>query len=247
MKKYIIRNLFFTCLMGLILGSCQDKYFIDSGVHESHYDGTVVDYIKMRKDVFDSLYKVIQLCELESVLNQKGVTFFAPGDQSIRKAVFALNEALYLTGRDSIYTLDQVDPAVWREYLSMYIYNDTYLLKDIPQVDTLNLNIYPGQGFESYGGTNMNLGVNYNDVISEIREDEFQIVKYAGYRQLFISYIRNTGNVGSFGSMVNAPVATSDIQTSNGVIHALEYRRHTFGFVTSNFVNAAITKGIIYK
>ncbi|SMG51069.1 fasciclin domain-containing protein [Sphingobacterium psychroaquaticum] len=247
MKINIVRNLFLTSLLGLLFVSCKKDYFIDSGIHKPNYEGTVLDYVKMRKDVFDSLYTVVKLAGLEPALDQNGVTFFAPGDPSIRKAVYALNKTLYQLGRDTIFTLNQVHPSVWREFLSLYIYNDTYMLKDIPQVDTLNLNIYPGQGFISYEGKNMNLGVNYNDVVSEIRKDEFQVVKYAGYRQLFLSYIRNTGNVGAFGSMINAPVATSDLKTQNGVIHALEYRRHTFGFVTSNFVNAAITKGIIYK
>lgn len=247
MKRNILRNLFLTSLLGLLFVSCKNDYYIDSGTHAEKYDGTVLDYIRMRKDVFDSLHTVIKLAGLEKVLDQDGVTFFAPGDASIRKTVYALNEYLFFTGRDTILSLNQVDPSVWREYLSMYIYNNTYLLKDIPQIDTLNLNIFPGQGFVSIGGKSMNLGVNYNDVISEIRKDEYQIVKYAGYRQLFISYIRNAGNVGSFGGMVNAPVATSNLQTRNGVIHALEYRRHSFGFDRSSFINAAVAKGIIYK
>lgn len=247
MKNNMLRNLFLFCLITIVLGSCNKDYYQDGGTHNPKYEGTVLDYVKERKDIFDSLYKVIKLSGLESTLDQEGVTFFAPGDASIRKAVFALNRELFNRGRDTILTLDQVDPSVWAEYLSMYIYNDTYLLKDIPQVDTINLNVFPGQGFISQGGTNMNIGVNYNDVLSTNSNGDVQIVKYAGYRQLFLSYIRNVGNIGSWGSMVNAPVATSDLQTRNGVIHALEYRRHTFGFITSNFVNSAYSKGIIYK
>ncbi|MHC8949152.1 fasciclin domain-containing protein [Sphingobacterium hungaricum] len=247
MKTHIIKNLIFVGLLGFLLSSCQDKYFEDSGIHDAVYDGTVMDYIKNRPDVFDSLNTIIQLSGLESVLDQEGVTFFAPGDPSIRKALYELNENLFAIGRDTVLTLDQVDPSVWREYLSMYIYNDTYVLKDIPQLDTLNMNIFPGQGFISYGGQNMNIGVNYNDVISENSSGQKQVVKYAGYRQLFLSYILDISNVGSFGSIINAPVASSDIRTTNGVIHALEYRRHTFGFSSANFINSAYSKGIIYK
>lgn len=247
MRSTIIKNLFIFCLISITFSACNDKYFEDSGTHNPKYDGSVLNYIEQRKDVFDSLYRVIKLAGLESALDQEGVTFFAPGDASIRKAVFALNRELYSRGRDTILTLDQVDPSVWKEYLSMYIFNDTYLLKDIPQIDTINLNVFSGQGFISAGGTNMNIGVNYNDVSSTNSSGETQTVKYAGYRQLFLSYIRNVGSLGSYGSMVNAPVASSDIQTRNGVIHALEYRRHTFGFVTNNFVNSAYVKGIIYK
>lgn len=247
MKKHTVINLFVIALMGLFLGSCQDKYFEDSGTHNPVYDGTVMDYIQERSDVFDSLNTIIKLSGLESVLNQEGVTFFAPGDPSIRKALYELNQVLYVLGKDTVLTLDQVNPDVWREYLSMYIYNDTYLLKDIPQLDTLNMNIFPGQGFVSYGGQNMNIGVNYNDVVSKNSSGQNQVVKYAGYRQLFLSYILDISNIGSFGSIINAPVASSDIRTSNGVIHALEYRRHSFGFSSNNFINSAYSKGIIYK
>lgn len=247
MKKHIIRNFFLACMTGLMLLSCQKDYFEDSGRHDPIYDGTVLDYIRERHDIFDSLYQIIQLSGLESVLDQDGVTFFAPGDASIRKAIFMLNSFLYQTGRDSILTLDQVHPDVWREYLSMYIYDDTYLLRDIPQIDTLNLNVFPGQGFVSYGGVNMNIGVNYNDVRAQNSNGEWQVVQYAGYRQLFLSFIRDPGNIGAFGSMVNAPVATSDIQTRNGVIHALEFRRHTFGFSSIGFANSAFSRGIIYR
>lgn len=247
MKINIFRNLLLITCIGLLVLSCKDNYFIDSGLHKAKYEGSVLDYIKMRKDVFDSLHTVIKLAGLESVLEQDGVTFFAPGDPSIRKVMYGLNEYLHLVGRDTLFRLEQVDPAVWREYLSMYIFNNTYLLKDIPQVDTMNLNVFPGQGYVSIAGQKLNLGVNFNDVVSEIRKDEFQHVKYAGYRQLFISYIHNSSNTGANGGLVNAPVASSDIQTKNGVIHALEYRRHTFGFVTYNFISSAVNKGLIYN
>jgi len=230
-----------------MLTSCQNQYFEDSGIHDPFYGGTIMDFVKGRPDIFDSLYRVIQLSGLESELNKENVTFFAPGDASIRQSIYMLNQLLYELGQDTVMTMDQVDPAIWREYLSMYIYGDVYLLKDIPQIDTLNMNIYPGQGFESLGGHSMNLGVNYNDVVSENANGQEQRVKYAGYRQLFISYVRDVSNIGQFGAMVNSPVATSDIRTLNGVIHALEYRRHEFGFDAIDFALSAYTRGIIYK
>ncbi|NGM61610.1 hypothetical protein G5B30_06730 [Sphingobacterium sp. SGG-5] len=243
MNKKITYYIFSFTMLIVTFSSCQ-KYYIDSGTHAPKYDGTVMEYIKMRKDIFDSLYKVIQLSGLESELNRNGVTFFAPGDASIRKSIYALNEVLHILGRDTVYTLDQIDAEVWREYLSMYIYTNTYLLKDIPQLDTNNMNVYPGQAFLSIGNQNMNMGVLYNDVVSKGDNNQQQVVKYGGYRQLYLSYIVDVSNTEAAGGMVNSPVATSDIQTNNGVIHALEYRRHTFGFVVNNFINSAYTKGI---
>lgn len=241
MSKNIFKHILSITLIVLMFSSCK-KYYLDSGQHEQVYDGTVMDYIKLRKDVFDSLYKVIQLADMEGTLNREGVTFFAPGDASIRKTIFELNDYLYSIGRDTIYTLDQVDSSVWKEYLSMYIYNNTYTLRDIPQLDTLNMNVFPGQGFISVGNQNMNIGVIHNHVSTS----DGQVIEYAGYRQLFLSYLLDVSNTGGYGSMVNAPVATSDIRAKNGVIHALEYRRHAFGFIASNFISSAYSKGIKY-
>src|SRR5690554_3612204 len=148
MNKKIFKYIFSITISLVMFSSCQ-KYYLDSGTHAPTYDGTVMDYIKERKDIFDSLAKIIQLADMESILNRQGVTFFAPGDASIRKSIFRLNRYLYALGRDTVFTLDQVDASVWKEYLSMYIYNNTYLLKDIPQLDTNNMNIFPGQGFIS--------------------------------------------------------------------------------------------------
>jgi len=243
MNKKVINSIFPIMIALLLFSSCQ-KYYMDSGIHNPKYDGTVMDYIKYRKDIFDSLYKVIQLADMENTLNRQGVTFFAPGDASIRKSIFNLNRGLHALGRDTVLKMDQIDPSVWREYLSMYIYNNTYLLKDIPQLDTNNMNVFPGQGFISVGNQNMNLGVLWNDVSTNNGQ---QVVKYAGYRQLYISYILDISNTDNNSiRMINAPVATSDIQTSNGVIHALEYRRHSFGFISDNFANSAYSKGIKY-
>lgn|SRR5690606_4684908 len=241
MSKNIFKHIFSITLIVIMFSSCK-KYYMDSGTHDKVYEGSVMDYIKERKDIFDSLYKVIQLADMEGTLNRDGVTFFAPGDASIRKTIFELNDYLHSIGRDTVYTLDQVDPSVWKEYLSMYIYNNTYTLRDIPQLDTLNMNIFPGQGFVSVGNQNMNIGVIYNHVAT----NDGQVIEYAGYRQLYISYLLDVSNTGGFGSMINAPVATSDILTNNGVIHALEYRRHAFGFIASRFINSAYSKGIKY-
>lgn len=221
----IVHYLFAILFIGLIGASCQKDSYRDSGTFAPKYNGTVMQYLKSRPELFDSLNKIIQLAGLESTLDKQGVSFFAPADMSIEKSVWKLNEYLYSRGKDTVTSLEQIPADVWKEYLSKYILNNTYLLKDIPQIDSLNLNIYPGQGYVSIGGDKLQLGVIYNDVVSN-----GQTVKYAGYRQLFMV------------QGMSAPVATSDLQTNNGVIHVLNFRQHSFGFISELFAQSVYTR-----
>src|SRR5690606_32510899 len=114
MSKNIFKHILSITLIVLMFSSCK-KYYLDSGQHEQVYDGTVMDYIRLRTDALDSLYQVIQLAHMEGTLDREGVTFFAPADASTRDTVFELNDYLSSIGRDTIYTLDQVDSSPWTE------------------------------------------------------------------------------------------------------------------------------------
>jgi hypothetical protein len=221
--------------IGYLFTACKkDSYYQDSGVEQAKYDGNILQYLATKPDYFDSLVTVISLAGMNSVFEDSTITFFAPPQQCIQTAVGQLNRYLYNRGQDTVVQLQQIASSVWQDMLSLYILRGKYLLKDIPQMDTTQLQTFPGQGYLSWGGRPMNVGVIYNDVNN---------VKYAGYRQLCYSYIYNFTNIGS-GSMINTMVATSDIQPSNGVVHVLQFQYHIFGFSSSNFISDAIAKGI---
>lgn len=235
MKRFNIKYIFLAIISSLVLlASCTKEYYDDGGVHNAKYDGTIMQFLKSRPELFDTLVKVIEYTKYAQLLNdpKANVTFFAPTNQSIKRSMLALNRQLYFSGQDSTHSVAQVAPEVWEKFLGLYIYNDKFLLKDYPQIDTTNLLVYPGQGYISISGKPMNIGTVYNDVVSKNSAGIEQIVKYAGYRQLLINY--------------SNPIATSDIQPNNGVLHVLNFSRHTFGFYTYDFTNDAINKGIIY-
>ncbi|WP_316819700.1 fasciclin domain-containing protein [Pedobacter gandavensis] len=212
---------------------CKKDYFVDTGVHKAQYNGTILEYLKAKPIIFDSLTRVIKVAGMEDVFQKENVTFFAPPSSCIYKAVKNLNRYLRTTGKDTVSQLEQVKPQVWKEMLSLYVFKGSYLLKDVPQLDTLAINAFGGQGYTSLGGRPMNIGVFYNDASG---------VKYVGYRQLILSYIPDfsTPKIG----LINTPIASSDIQPTNGVIHALVYQNHSFGFGTDRFIIAAISAGI---
>lgn len=228
-----------TIIAVLVIAACflagckKDSYYYDTGVHQAKYDGTILDYLKAKPFIFDSLVMAIKVAGMEDVFQKENVTFFAPPSSCIHKAIVNLNADLRNNGKDTVSQLGQVQPQVWKDMLSEYVFKDTYLLKDIPQVDTLALTAFPGQGYVSYGGRTMNIGVFYNSANG---------VKYVGYRQLILSYIPDFSNptVG----LLNVPIATSDIQPTNGVIHALQFQNHVLGFDSRRFITAAESAGI---
>jgi hypothetical protein len=75
------------------------------------------------------------------------------------------------------------------------------------------------------------------------------VIKYAGYRQLYFNFpysITSPGDIQEyFTPFVTAPVATSDIQPTNGVLHVLQFSKHTLGFVGSLFAGDAYTIGVL--
>lgn len=237
--KYSLKSLplvILTAILSITMVNCQnDSYLQDGGVHNPYYNGTVMDYLEKFPDpnYFTDLITVIKYAGLDSVLRNDSVTFFAPTDWSIRTSINALSRRLYMySGQDSIKDLRQVRPSVWRDFLSMYIIPGKFRLKDIPQLDTANVKAYPGQAYYSYGGRPMNMGVVYYDVNG---------VKYAGSRQILFSYVNDFTTM----DMINAYVATSDIQPVNGVLHVINFTKHAFGFRAATFVQKAMDNGII--
>lgn len=168
-----------------------------------------------------------------------------------------LNQYLKFNGRDTVSQLEQIKPAVWRQMLALYTFQGTNRLKDYQQIDTTSILAFPGQGYKGYGNLDeklnrtMNIGVVFNDAAG---------VKYAGYRQVVLSYITDLSQPTRY--LNYAQVATSDIAPNNGIIHALsimgagtfklnvgddiatyKYPLY-FGFDADEFVLLAVANGI---
>ncbi|MBD1430566.1 MULTISPECIES: fasciclin domain-containing protein [Sphingobacterium] len=229
-QKHIVWKL--AVVMLICFTGCK-KYYFDSGIHDPKFNGSSIKYLESKLDFFDSTLMVIDLAGMKNVIENEEVTFFAPPSGCITRAVLELNRQLQFNGKDTVKELSQIKPQVWKNMLSNYIFKGKNLLKDYPQRDTVSYLAYPGQNYTSYGGRIMNIGVIFNDAGG---------VQYAGYRQLFLAYIPDLSN--PMVSLRNIPIATSDIQTNNGVIHVLNRTKHTFGFFSNTFIDQAISAGI---
>jgi hypothetical protein len=179
---------------------------------------------------FDTVAQIVKLAGLEDVFTNEEITFFAPTDEVIRRNIGlvntnlpylggGLNQRLFDAKKDTIRVLADVPSAIWRKFLMRYMFKGKNVLKDYPQIDFDLRPLYPGGFYYGYNNDLANVGVVYNSTNG---------VAYNGYRQLYISYIPDPSNKDSF---ILAPVASSDIQPKNGVVHALAVTDfHQFGF-----------------
>jgi hypothetical protein len=210
----------------LVTACKKDQYYKDSGSHDSHFKGNTLDYLDSVPFYFDSVAAVVRLSGMEEVFRSDTLTFFAPSDKSIRNLVRDLNYSLYAEGYDTVKVLADIPSAIWQKYLQMYMFHGANELKDYPQIDYNLVSIYPGQGYLSWNGTAMNIGVIYNDDNG---------VKYVGYRQLSIAYIPDPSRPRD--NWNRQDIASSNILTDNGVVHTLNTNHLHFGFDFNKFLS----------
>lgn len=226
----------FAAVLLVGITACQKKdYYADSGKHEAKFQGSVLQYLKSKPDMFDSVVRIIDLAGMNDIFDKEDITFFAPADSSVRTTLRLLNERLATLGNQSVTSLSQIKPEVWRNQLSRYLFKGKKSLTDYPQLDPGNVSAYPGRIYSSYDGEIMNVGVIYNDAGG---------VKYAGYRQLVLSYIPSQSTPLDYQSWYPVTVASVNIAPSNGYVHALHFSNHVFGFDANQFIENALAKGI---
>lgn len=230
--KYIKSSLILLVLAGLLITSCsKDDYYVDGGKANPAFNGTVMDYLESNP-TFDTIAQIVKLAGMEEMFRNEEITFFAPTDEVVRRTIgnattglsnsLNLNMALYRLGKDTIKTLSDVDPQIWRKYLMRYVFKGKRVLKDFPQIDFDLRQLYPGSYYYTYNNDLTNIGVVYNKANG---------VKYTGYRQLAISFINDQSSPDNF---ITAAVASSDIQPKNGVVHALAVWTGTIIIVDGN-------------
>lgn len=218
----------------LLFVSCKrDDYYIDGGLANPVFDGTIMEYLDSKPRDFDTIAQIVRLAGLEETFNNDEFTFFAPHDENIKQLIgrvgeFGANSQLYSLGRDTIQVLADVDSAIWRKYVERYMFRGRNKLMDYPQVDFDLLTTYGGQNYYSINNSVSNIGVVYHDAVTNAGEANEVRLRYMGYRQLYISFIPDVSQ--PMQGWVEVPVASSDIQPANGVVHALEFSRAGFGF-----------------
>jgi len=226
LRKYTLSGLLLLIIVVTGLSSCKKDYYLDSGLANPYFDGTIVDYFNAKPFYFDSVAAIVKLAGMEDEFTKDTITFFSPTDYSVQNLIVETNKILYGQGFDTIRTLQDVPPEIWRKYLTLYLFRGANQLKDYPQID-YNLRInFPGQTYYSWDNQPMNIGVVYNSDNG---------VKYVGYRQLSIAYIPDAARPTEDWNI--AFVASCNILTKNGVVHVLSADHSIFGFNQYRFAD----------
>ena len=194
-----------------ILG-CKDKYFTDGGTLNpttANYEGTTMAYLESKPQLFDSVTTLIKLCNLTSVVNASGTTFFAPQNYSVfnyLKLIYP--DAKKMPKRLTDLTSDDLTEIA--TLLKGYIVpNQRILRKDLATSYSF-YNTYVGKA------SRCNL----------VREDYLgNVNKGASY----IIYGLNSSSTGQ-DAFQTVKVAVSDVTTQTGVLQVLTADTHILGF-----------------
>lgn len=228
-----LRNKYLLILIVAVLGftACQKEkdYYLDSGLANPYFKGSVLSYLNAQPFLFDSVATIVNLAGMDSVFTSDSLTFFSPTDYSVGNLIQSTNNYLYTNGYDTLHSLQEVPMAVWRKYLTCYMFHGASQLKDYPQIDYQLLVNYAGQTYYSWDKQPMNIGVVYNDANG---------VKYVGYRQLSLAYIPDVSRPTADWRVAN--VASCNILTDNGVVHVLSTDHQYFGFDQDKFAKDII-------
>lgn len=243
-NKRDMKKLIYACAaLLLILNACKrDEYYRDGGLANPNFNGNMLQYLQAKKVPFDTIAQIVKLAGLESNFSNEDFTFFAPDDEVIKKTIGTvrtdgLNNFLFYSGKDTVKTLDQISPVIWRRYLQRYMFKGVNRLKDYQQIDFDVKSVYPGGLYYSLGGNISNIGVTYGTANN---------IKYIGYRQLNLTYIPDASKPND--SWYINKVASSDIKPTNGVVHTLAYNDIRggayFGFNESDFFSDVYFSGL---
>ncbi|WP_207421513.1 hypothetical protein [Desertivirga brevis] len=232
-----MKNLIFIFSLLLALTACeQDEYYIDGGKAVAEFDGDVLQYLESKPVQFDTIAQIVKLAGLESTFRNENFTFFAPNDTWIRDLIGTrispLGDTIYLSlnGRlkdlnlEPVRKLSDIDSVIWRKYLQRHMFREAYKLKDYPQIDFNQKNMFPGQLFHSFDKSLFNIGVEYGEANG---------IKYLGYRQLTISYVPDASRPDDNWRTVRT--SSTDIQPRNGIVHTLR-NEEWFGFDANEFI-----------
>lgn len=212
-----IRIICISIMLVTLLPSCTKYNFIDGGKAEGVHDCSMWDYMQLSPYNWDSTRIMIEHAGLRSLFEgkeQKQITFFGITNHAIRTYMLEHNETITDPSKHWVRVTD-IPQEFCYNLLTKLIIPDRFMLKDIPRgnrVKQTNSNgelIYVNEGGKSYAAITGNL-------FCYTFQDPYQDVANAGLVSLYLVSMNRGGTTAQ-------RIVSSDIQTTNGVVHALSY------------------------
>lgn len=230
MDNKIINSLKGVALLLLVnLYSCTDYNYIDGGLAKGVHDCTMWEYFENQTQDWDSTMVMIEHAGMKSYFDGSGqykqITFFGITDITITRFMLQHNSQLDSDKEGG----KPVDDAYWYKVKDMpadscaailkklIVPDQRIMLKDVPQGNRLQIN---HKYIESDGKRFPTL---YGDeIFTWMVPEDYEDLQDAGAKVLWIARRRNTSS--------NYQVASTDIQTTTGVVNSMDYN-----FAMGNF------------
>lgn len=189
----------------LMFSACTKNGFIKTGLSDGRFDGNMMEYFKAHSYDWDSTVLLIEKAELVDLFEgkeDKEITFFGPTNHSIRKWMLA-------TG---VETISELEADFCRETLLRYVIVGKFMRNDIPEGRQATSGVYGD------GGITLTTKKG-NKIWAFTFVDSYNGVEGMGATRLYITSVDKEKKI---------DIASTNIESDNGVVHSLHYN-HQFG------------------
>lgn len=223
---------------GLLLAACNKESHIIGGdpIDAGQFANTSTYDMLKGNAAFDTLVQLIDAAGLKDVVNQDGVTFFAPHDISILSYLTLRTTVVQnIYGRDKRFALDSLvyyltnNVKGTRDSLKLYMLNQRVTYDVMNSFGKSYVTQLPGDtAIISYEevARDPNSTLGYTTSVSTVP-------KLVYFTQLWYRFVpTETTPVSKISNTIGVRtlVKTSGIRTRNGVVHALDPASHTLFF-----------------
>lgn len=209
----------FLCAMVAAFGSCTKYNYIDGGLSDGEHDCTMWEYFHKDSRNWDSTILMIERAGLRSLFDGTGeysqITFFGLTSLSIERHIKNHNQGMQPTNPQYWRGVNDIPPAQCRDIIQKLVVPGRIMLKDVPrgtriQVTEGGVSVWrelDGMECQTVGGGKLFVWT---------QREAYEDVEEAGAFSLWIAS-RNMSGTNS------DRIASTDIQTTTGVVHSLNY------------------------
>lgn len=201
-------------VMVVLFCSCTKYNYIDGGIAYGVHDCTMWEYFHTDSYDWDSTIIMIEHAGLKSLFDGTGeykqITFFGLTNHSIRRYMLEHNLELEESDPDYYHRVTDIPVEKCRDVLEKLVAPKRYMLDDIPRGNRIQV---VADYVENEG---MICPCIRGELFLWTYRDKFNNIDDTGVVELYVAGRNQQGSR-------NEQVASTDIQTTNGVVQALSY------------------------
>ncbi|WP_417445192.1 fasciclin domain-containing protein [Joostella sp.] len=207
-------------LLGILMVSCDDNggYLDDGGVSSPELGVKTMDFLRSHSQL-DTLAMLIDKAEMAEVVNGD-VTLFAPNNLAINKYVDRLLSDLRQEDSEAEFTVNDIPKDTLTKYLGGYIFEGKLTRANIP--------IEQGEIYTSINGETRRISLEPSNDYSD----------QLGYLPDFVYFTYKNEEEWDVWDDIEDDdkiiVKTSDLQSTNGIIHVLQGTHVLFNYKSND-------------